>query len=331
MQNEQHRVYLFDNLKAILIMLVVFGHVIEPILTGQTKMIYIFIYLFHMPLFAFCSGYLAKYKPKKILNNMIYPFFLFQIIYLLFDKICLNNNTLIQFTTPYWIMWYLLAIIVWTLFLPLIELFTNNKKNIVIIISFSFLIGILVGFEKTIGYYMSLSRIICFMPFFIMGFCVKKAIKIESIIVIVSKSYFKFIMFILNASIIFLLYKYYQNIKPHWLYGSYPYLEGGYSFVIRLINYVLAIIISIFIICITPSKKMFFSTIGQKTLPIYLFHGFVVKLISKYGLYKIFENQLDKILFSIVITILIIFLFSSDWMQKLTHKTEIKPELSHAS
>ena len=47
-----------DNLKGILIFLVVFGHLLELVITkGHAKYIYELIYSFHMPFFIFLSGY----------------------------------------------------------------------------------------------------------------------------------------------------------------------------------------------------------------------------------------------------------------------------------
>ena len=54
--------YFIDNLKVILIFLVVFGHLIERYIdTNSTLLgVYMFIYTFHMPLFIFVSGFLSK-------------------------------------------------------------------------------------------------------------------------------------------------------------------------------------------------------------------------------------------------------------------------------
>ena len=38
------------------------------------KVIYLVIYSFHMPLFAFISGVFARFSPEKIRNHLIYPF-----------------------------------------------------------------------------------------------------------------------------------------------------------------------------------------------------------------------------------------------------------------
>ena len=75
MEKLKKRYYLLDNLKVILIFFVVFGHVIEYYINDNSILmtLYIFIYIFHMPLFIFISGYLSKnfYKMKrKAIRNL---------------------------------------------------------------------------------------------------------------------------------------------------------------------------------------------------------------------------------------------------------------------
>jgi len=62
----KERDYFFDNLKAVLIFLVVLGHFLLPI-HGESVLVVVkrLIYVFHMPLFVFVSGYFAK----KIYKN----------------------------------------------------------------------------------------------------------------------------------------------------------------------------------------------------------------------------------------------------------------------
>ena len=70
------RNYQMDNLKCLLIFSVVFGHMLELFMgkNSPERVIYLVIYSFHMPLFAFVSGVFARYNPSKIKNNMIYPY-----------------------------------------------------------------------------------------------------------------------------------------------------------------------------------------------------------------------------------------------------------------
>lgn len=58
----------FDNLKGILISLVVFGHLIENFYFKSkfVEIVYTFIYTFHMPAFIFLSGLFFKPDLKKL-------------------------------------------------------------------------------------------------------------------------------------------------------------------------------------------------------------------------------------------------------------------------
>ena len=58
------RHYGYDNMKGILVFLVVFGHFLELCpATLQKNILYLVIYSFHMPAFLFFSGFFAKYHP----------------------------------------------------------------------------------------------------------------------------------------------------------------------------------------------------------------------------------------------------------------------------
>lgn len=60
------RDYRIDGIKWLLIVLVTFGHVIEPALSNPiANKLYSIIYIFHMPLFVFISGYYANVKNKE--------------------------------------------------------------------------------------------------------------------------------------------------------------------------------------------------------------------------------------------------------------------------
>ena len=60
-----------DNIKVVLIFLVVFGHLIERYIdTSNTLMgILLFIYIFHMPLFIFIAGLFISYIFGKQQND----------------------------------------------------------------------------------------------------------------------------------------------------------------------------------------------------------------------------------------------------------------------
>lgn len=85
MENAKHD-YFIDNIKFILIFLVVFGHLIERYIdTNSTLMgVYMFIYLFHMPLFIFVSGLLSKNIKKSktvFLKTLLIPYIVLNIVW----------------------------------------------------------------------------------------------------------------------------------------------------------------------------------------------------------------------------------------------------------
>ena len=69
------RDYRIDGIKWLLIVLVTFGHVIEPALSNPiANKLYSIIYIFHMPLFVFIRGYNAIVKDNEKMiskGNMI--------------------------------------------------------------------------------------------------------------------------------------------------------------------------------------------------------------------------------------------------------------------
>ena len=311
------RIWFFDNMKAILIFFVVWGHVLQ---SNRIPFLYQFIYLFHMPLFAFCSGYLAKYNPKKILTDMIYPYMTFQMLYVVFDRVYLGKDTAIGFTRPVWIMWYMLALIAWHLLLPLIEVSIKSNRGIVITICTVLAIGVAAGFDRKIGYFLSVSRIFYFLPFFVIGFCIKNAMSAEKFLNVTSKWYVKCVSGVLTLGILIGLYFFHDKIDAKWLYGAYSYSENkeGYFYTTRMAIYLCTFIISIFVISIMPRGKIFFSYVGQRCIQVYLLHAFVIRIIEKSKiLIGLADRKLIFFLASVLISTIIVFIFSLDIWGKM--------------
>lgn len=300
------RDYLFDNAKAFLMFCVILGHVLESHLDGSMKILYIIIYSFHMPLFVFISGYFASYKPNKMLKQLILPYVVFQLIGCLITQ----NKNGVQFAKPIWILWYLLALIIWKMLIPFIQ--QEDPKVRRGIFAFSILLGLYIGYDKTIGYYMSLSRIIVFFPFFIAGFYLRDVKENNTIIYQVYKRFPKELCLVTATAIIAFICFFAKDINPKWLYGSYNYEKLSYNPMIRLIIYMIAFIMSFAILKLMTSEKTLFSIIGQRSMYIYLGHGIIVIVMRQMD--KIFgglpENQMMAI--SLAASLLIILIFSTN-------------------
>src|SRR5699024_7705926 len=75
-----------DNARAILITLVVVGHLLRTVSSASSDIIDTWVYAFHMPAFVAISGYLSRsftHKPRqlgRLLSALLVPYVIFQAI-----------------------------------------------------------------------------------------------------------------------------------------------------------------------------------------------------------------------------------------------------------
>ena len=127
------------------------------------KYLYFAVYSFHMPVFIFISGYFSENNHSRRyyinLRKYLIPYIIintgYDIIYSVYLKSVVFNPFI-----PNWILWFLLSLFFWNLLIDTIKL---TRFPIFI----SIIIGLLAGCFSEIGPLLSLSRTICFFPFFI--------------------------------------------------------------------------------------------------------------------------------------------------------------------
>lgn len=271
-----------DNIKFILIFCVVFGHLLEFCQVSGGGYIYRLIYLFHMPLFIFLSGYFSKrtVATRKILTQLL-TYVVFQILYLAFVRLVLGQGIAVQFTTPYWIMWYALATLFYTLLIPLYHVDTTLKRIAAVIVTM--VLALLVGFEDTVGYYMSLSRFFVFQPFFLMGYyCRQEEPNLRRFFAPRAKQKTLIRVLTVPVALATVGLMFVPRITADMMYGSYPYSVLNYGVAVRAVLMIAAVVwIAFFMLAVKPlvaREIPVLSMIGANTLSIYLLHGFAVKL-----------------------------------------------------
>ena len=306
----------FDNIKGLLIILVVFGHLLEDFLNlGFIKYLYILIFSFHIPLFVFCSGYFAtNINLIKIVKRLIFPYVVFQTLYFFFNRYLMKNTGVTyNFTDPAWTLWYLLSLAFWGVLVQFIK-----EVNIRIILM-AFIIGLLAGFNNSIGSYLSLSRTFVFFPFFLLGFyCNKNKIDFDKfkknklLIVLIS---------LLSVVIALVLYVYIKKIDVMWLYSFLSYQSLNYNLIIRLGIYLVALIFSAMIMIIVPSSKIYkITNIGINSMVVYLLHGFIIRSLERVFPYGILSSNVKIISYLVITTIVIVLTLSSKYVTALFQK-----------
>ncbi|WCK57205.1 acyltransferase (plasmid) [Aneurinibacillus sp. Ricciae_BoGa-3] len=262
----------FDNAKFLLICLVVIGHGMEPYFFSNQMLqpIYSLIYFFHMPVFVFISGYFSKRvkKPQRYLQQMVYPYLIFQVLYTVFVGYLNNQVFSINLFIPFKMLWFLVSLMAWNL---LLIGFTRIKYAVLI----SVIVGILVGYIQDIGAYISLSRIFVFFPFFLLGYYANRA-WITKIKQVPNVIYFVYLS-------LFFFFIIYHPISFAWFYesSSYPLMNHAewYAGLYRMGMYGGSLITGMAFLAFVPEKKRFYTTLGERTMYPFLLHIFFVYLV----------------------------------------------------
>lgn len=162
LMSTKSRNYFLDNYKALLILLVVIGHFIEPCYTNNLFLTILkwVIFSFHMPAFIFISGYFSKKDMglEKLIQKLVIPYFVFELLYYFLYVLIIHKETGLYFNRPKFSLWYLMSLFFWRIITPY---FKKIPGNLIIAI----ILGLLVGFTQ-LGNFFSIPRTLFFYPFF---------------------------------------------------------------------------------------------------------------------------------------------------------------------
>ena len=306
------RINVIDNIKGILIFLVVLGHFLYSyslrMPNSLENKIVNYLYCFHMPSFIFWSGFLSKSVNSRSFKSimkliLIYIIFNFSHGFILY----IYDNQKIIFFYAYHSYWYLLCLIYWRFS---INYFSNQYFSITI----SFIISILIGYCPEIYSAFSIKRTFSFFPYFIVGYKLSK----ENFAKIISLSrrlykYFLFIFFIF----IYITLKVLPFIKVQHSMMMNNYKDFNNDMKIRIILFIFSFLMIIFSSLTIPNKNIWLLTkIGKNSLYIYLFHRIITIIIDK-ELFTQSKYSNNIILYSLLFSLLIIIIFGSDFFAKI--------------
>lgn len=284
--NQSKRNVAVDNLRAFLIFCVVAGHLLEILGFTGSRTLYVVLYSFHMPAFVFISGMCCKldeHTPKKLVCNYIYPYLVFQTLYLTFDKYVLHhgNNVAYQYTTPYWLLWYLMAMILWQLMLWLYSGIKSRKIALGISVS----LALLSGFDSSIGYYMSLSRTLVLFPFFLAGYYSKDYCFFnDQVWHEKNRKYRRIRVLSILAGGLTLagLIRYAPQITYPLLYHSCAYFPPDFCVGHRALMMGISCVWIGVLFALVPRRRIPWITYcGRNTMTIFVLHGFVTRMLGK--------------------------------------------------
>src|SRR5699024_6181724 len=288
-----------SNAKGVLIFLVVFGHLIE-IYKKEYYELFVFIYAFHMPLFIFISGYLAKRMRFSKIINMILLYLIFQtlfnwILYMTGDY----PNLQFTYGRPHFHLWYIVSLGVWysiALLINTMKLKAIGKWGVFLLLFIISFISrwytsdvadiVTEEYSNFTSYTLSYQRTLSFMPFFFAGFFMSKrwlSTLYHSLVNPIAS-------LLIFSTIMFVTFLYTQEsfgIESIFRgsFGSHRYVEDNDGVVVYLfkisLHYVLAFGLSYVMLNLVSNRANILTKWGDHSLQIFLFHPICVFIIRQ--------------------------------------------------
>lgn len=293
----------WDNLKCLLIILVVLGHCVETFIDNSWlfKRMWFMIYVFHMPLFAFVSGLFVKNtiadvnKLKKSICFYLKAYFVYKVLLMLVRLIFSGEgkfNLLNESSIP----WYMMAM---ALFLGITYLTRNVKPAYMLCMSVIF--ACVIGYDSSLGDFLALTRVINFYPFFLVGYYSKsdmqifESSKLKKVLSVIVLTAFCAVSWVYISKL--------YTLRP-MLTGRNPYksfCDPTYGIIYRLAYYVIVSIIALSIIYLLPNRISSCTFLGKKSLQIYIWHGVILNILRQLLWEERLINNLPGLAWKIIV------------------------------
>ncbi|WP_329090456.1 MULTISPECIES: acyltransferase family protein [unclassified Streptosporangium] len=269
-----------DNVKFVLIALVVTGHSLVPTLKAHSaESAYLYIYMFHMPAFVLISGYLGRNfwnsnaKINKLVDTLLIPYVVVEIGYALL-RYGLGQKWTLTIIDPAWLNWYLLALVLWRISTPI---WTRMRQPLLVAV----VIYMAAGFSEISGDF-SIDRFFGLLPFYVLGLLLKPEhfdllkplwVKITSAVVLV------------GAAVVAVVVAPRVPLDPIYFRYSFKAMDMSWwlGFGVRGAVLVAALVMTVAVLALVPRGETWFSDLGTRTLYAYLLHGVVVVIAKDQG------------------------------------------------
>jgi len=300
------RIYKYDNVKALLILLVVIGHMTTDYVSDShlVRWTTLWIYSFHMPAFIFISGLVHKQyitEDKAALGvkgqtrmrwDKVWGFFLCGYglkIFLQFTRTLMGQNPLWHWIAEPGIPWYLFVMAEYEMLFYFMRKIDDRVKPGVMIAG-AFVLSSVIGYFPAVGDTLCLARMINFLPIYMIGYY----LDMKTFAAAVDKLRYRVISAVIVVTTLLVCYlgpwTWYSWRK--WFTGrrSYEFLTDffesavSWGWAIRPAVWAYAIILSLAIIVLIPDRQLgYVTTVGERTLNIYFWHRPVCYLFRNWA------------------------------------------------
>ncbi len=283
-----------DNVRGLMILLVVIGHFLLPLY--QTRLVtnlFYTIYIFHMPLFVLCSGFFAKgvYDGRRFRTDRLVQLLW---LYLVYECIVyVTEGIAYGFGPPDFLHesgapWYLISLSAWYLAVPVMYRFRYYPDYLVALL----VLLVLLLFGRYFVHpmdFLSLDRTLAFSPFFFIGYFTTQDM-LDGYL----RSGLRRRMAVLAAVLLLFVFLSAKDLLlPYNLvvygcdYRRYAAHQHGYIWLINLVWYVAAFVICVGVTGMVVNRRIRFITrLGENTLQIYVLHRPIRDLLEAAGFFE---------------------------------------------
>ncbi|MFF9766006.1 acyltransferase family protein [Streptomyces sp. NPDC014636] len=292
----------FDNAKYLAIVLVAMGHSWEP-LKDDSRILeaaYTVVYSFHMPAFILISGYFSRsfdMRPdrlKRLITGVAVPYVLFETAYPLFKNLVTGSHEDISLLDPWYLTWFLVALFVWRLTTPVWKLMRRP-------LPVALAIAMLATVSPDIGDDLDLQRVLQFLPYFVLGLCMK-----AEHFQLVRRRWVRIASVPVFAAALAFSWWAVPRMSTGWFYHRDSAQELGAPWwcgpVMTLAMMGCSLALTACFFAWVPGRKTWFTALGGGTLYGYLLHGFLVKFGDYRGWFE--HSWLHRPLGEILVTVL---------------------------
>ena len=267
-----------DNVKALLIALVVTGHTVGQVIDSypRTAVLYTWLYLFHMPAFVFLCGLLTTSttidarRARGLVRSLLVPYVVFQVAFAAFYSFAGQEVDwgVDRMLSPLYHLWFLPALFLWRLAAPLMA-----QLRWPLLAALAVSLG--VGMSSAVGHTMSVNRAAALLPFFVLGLLYGRRVlpRLPSGPVARAAAAATLVAALPLAALV------HGTLGLRWLYWNTPYrLLGvgaveGFALRIGLIAVALAMMAAV--VVLAPRRRSFLTACGRESMYPYLLHPFV--------------------------------------------------------
>ncbi|RAY14456.1 acyltransferase [Actinomadura craniellae] len=275
----------FDNAKFLAILLVVVGHSIAylkdvPLARG----LYLFVYMFHMPLFIVVTGYFSRNftfsggKARKLITNLGVPYVVFEVAYSTYDALVGGNPLRISLLDPYYLTWFLLALFLWRLSTPVWQ---QIRWPLAVAVAIS-----LLSYMGELPSTLDMHRVFGLVPFYVLGLMLRpehfellktRRARIAGVLTLLGGFVFACTLG--------------RRMAMEWVFWRSGHddlnVDNVTGTLMRFAMLVAATALVAAFLAIVPTGQHWFTALGTTTLYAYLLHGFYTRgllLVDAYDL-----------------------------------------------